>query len=107
MTSQWNRRDILRGLTAISAAALVPRKQAIALDGDHPVEIQFTPVSAHTLRLSLVPAGGGAAAKTILSNGSLAKESWGTPVHSSSQDASRELCGQYFRLKISENPLST
>jgi alpha-glucosidase (family GH31 glycosyl hydrolase) len=106
MTSQWNRRDILRGLTAISAAALVPRKQAIALDGDHPVEIQFTPVSAHTLRLSLVPAGGGAAAKTILSNGSLAKESWGTPVHSSSQDASRELSVDNFRLKISQNPLS-
>src|SRR3984957_8333497 len=105
MTSQWNRRDILRGLTAISAAAFVPLKQAIAIDGDHPVEIQVTPVSSHTLRLSLVPAGGGAA-KTIPSNGSLAKESWGTPVHSSSQDASRALSVDNFRLKISQNPLS-
>ena len=57
------------------------------------------------MRLSLVPAGGGAA-KTIPSNGSLAKESWGTPVHSSSQDASRELSVGNFRLKISQNPLS-
>ena len=105
MTSQWNRRDVLRGLTAISAAALVPLKQAIAIDGGHAVEIQITPVSSHTLRLSLLSANG-AASKTIPSNGSLVKESWGTPVHPSSQDASRELSVGNFRLNISQNPLN-
>ena len=74
---------MLRGLTAVSTAALVPLGQAIALNQvDRQVEIQVTPVSEHTLRLSLVPTVGDAA-KSIPSDGSLVKESWGTPVRAS------------------------
>jgi alpha-glucosidase/alpha-D-xyloside xylohydrolase len=106
MTSQWNRRDVLRGLTAISTAALVPLSKAIALNQvDAQVEIQVTPVSEHTLRLSLVPTARDTA-QSIPSNGSLVKESWGTPIHASGQESGRDISVGNFRLKISWSPIS-
>src|SRR5579864_1075209 len=104
MKSQWNRRDVLRGLTAISTAALVTPKCAVAIDASDPqAEIQITPVSEQTIRLSLLPTG----LKTpIPFNGSLVKESWGTPVIPNRRETDRELSIGSFRLKISWNPIS-
>jgi alpha-glucosidase (family GH31 glycosyl hydrolase) len=104
MKSQWNRRDVLRGLTAISTAALVTPKRAVAIDASDPqAEIQITPVSEQTIRLSLLPTG----LKTpIPFNGSLVKESWGTPVIPNRRETDRELSIGSFRLKISWNPIS-
>src|SRR5215469_12756560 len=106
MTSQWNRRDVLRGLTAISTAAFVPLSRAVAINQvAPPVEIQVTPVSEHTLRLSLVPTASDTAT-SIPSNGSLVKESWGTPVRASEQEAGRDISVGSFRLKILWSPIS-
>jgi len=106
MTSQWNRRDVLRGLTAISTAAFVPLSKAGAINQVDPeVEIQVTLVSEHTLRLSLVTTASDTS-KSIPSNGSLARESWGTPVRASGQEAGRDISLGSFRLKISWSPIS-
>jgi alpha-glucosidase (family GH31 glycosyl hydrolase) len=106
MTSQWNRRDVLRGLTAISAAACVPLSKAVAANEIDPqIEIQLTPVSEHTLRLSLVRTVS-VTSKAIPSDGSLVKESWGTPVRASRQEAGRDVSVGNFRLKVSWSPVS-
>src|SRR5215469_8676633 len=104
MSSQWNRRDVLRGLTAISTAALVPLSNAPGSQADPQIEVQATPVTAHTLRLSLVPAAD--TSKSIPSDGSLIKESWGTPVRATRQATNNEISIANFRLKISWSPLS-
>lgn len=106
MTSQWNRRDVLRGLTAISTAALVPLSKAVAINQlDPQIEIQITPVSEHTLRLSFLPTASNAS-KVIPVNGSLVKESWGTPVRVTQQEAGRDISVGNFRAKVSLSPVS-
>ena len=56
MTSQWNRRDILRGLTVVSTTAFIPaRRERALIAWDPAIEIQITSVSPHTLRLSFLP----------------------------------------------------
>src|SRR5215831_8857793 len=105
MTSQWNRRDVLRGLSAMSAAACVPLSKAAAQDQVSPqIEILVRFVSEHTLKLSLVPTVG-AASKAIPSNGSLIKESWGTPIRATPTGGHDIAVGK-FRLKISWSPIS-
>jgi alpha-glucosidase (family GH31 glycosyl hydrolase) len=104
MKSQWNRRDVLRGLTAISTGALVTPKRAVAIRASDPrVEIQVTPVSEQTIRLSILPLG---LRTPIPFDGSLVKESWDTPVIPSPRETDRELSIGSFRLKISWNPIS-
>src|SRR5690349_3927115 len=58
MGPKWNRRDVLKGLAAASTAIVLPRD----LQGsqqDEPiaapqVEVQITPLSPHTFRLSIL-----------------------------------------------------
>src|SRR5215831_6752185 len=104
MTSQWNRREVLRGLTAVSTAAFVPLSRAFRSQADPQVEVQVTSVSEHTLRLSLMPAAD--TSKAISSDGSLVKESWGTPVRATRQATSNEISIGNFRIKIAWAPLS-
>ncbi len=104
MSSQWNRRDVLRGLTAVSTAALIPAKPDLAFGApDASIEIQITSVSQHTVRLSFLPT---ADAAPIPLNGSLVKEDWGVPIRASQQQPGRETIIGNFRLKISWNPVS-
>ena len=104
MSSQWNRRDVLRGLTAVSTAALIPAKRGLAFGTpDTPIEFQFTSVSPHTLRLSLLPTGG---RRPIPHNGSLVKDDWGTPIRATEQQSTREISVGEFRVKFSWNPIS-
>src|SRR5215469_4064575 len=106
MTSQWNRRDMLRGLTAISTAVLVPLSKAVAMHQVDPqIEIQITPVSEHTLRLSLLPTASNPS-KVIPVNGSLVKQSWGTPVRVSREEAGRDISVGNFRARISSSAVS-
>ena len=106
MTSQWNRRDVLKGLTAISTTALIPLKRAAALDApESAIEVQITSVSEHTLRLSFLPAGD-ERPKSIPLNGSLIKESWGNPVRASQHEAGREISVGKFGVKVSWSPIS-
>ena len=104
MTSQWNRRDVLRGLTAVSTSALIPFKRELALGApDAPIEIQITSVSPHTLRLSFLPIND---ETSIPLNGSLVKDSWGVPIRASQQQSGREVSIGNLRLTISWNPVS-
>jgi alpha-glucosidase (family GH31 glycosyl hydrolase) len=103
MTCQWNRRDVLRGLTAVSTAAFIPQKRELARASDAPIELQITSVSQHTLRLSFLPTGD---QMPIPLNGSLVKESWRTPVHTTQHQPAREMSVGNFQLKISWDPIS-
>lgn len=81
MNPHWNRRDVLKGLFAASTAMIVPG-QGLAQDAPasrRQVEIQITPISDFTFRLSILPVNNGSIAE-IGGDGSLVKESWGVPV---------------------------
>ena len=108
MNPRWNRRDVLKGLLAASTAMIVP-KQAAALDDAHAperqVEILITPVSAYTFRLSILPVNNGSVAD-IPMDGSLAKESWGSPIAKLRTEPTGPISVGSHRLKISLHPVS-
>jgi len=83
MKKRYDRREVLKGMSAACAAFLLPEEQvrvASALRiGGQDVEIQIGSVSKHTFRLSILPIKDGRVA-TIPTDGSLVRESWGTPV---------------------------
>ena len=79
MGPQWNRRDVLKGLAAASTAIVLPRDlqgsqqdEAIAAP---PVEIQITPVSPHTFRLSILAVDKNGIVQAIPSDGPLVQKS--------------------------------
>jgi alpha-glucosidase/alpha-D-xyloside xylohydrolase len=93
MGPKWNRRDVLKGLAAASTAIVLPRD----LQGsqqDEPIvapqaEIQITPVSPHTFRLSILALDKNGVVQALPSDGSLVQKSWGAPI--------AHLRGQYER----------
>jgi len=77
--NRYNRRDLLKTMGAASAALLLPRtgiaaESSTAAD----VEIQVVSVSAHTVRLSVIPVKDRQLV-SIPADGSLVKSSWGDP----------------------------
>jgi alpha-glucosidase (family GH31 glycosyl hydrolase) len=114
MTSLPNRREVLKGLAAASAAMIVSPKHVAARGAEpatrQPVEIQIGALSAHSIRLSIVPVTNGSAA-SIPSDGSLVQQSWGAPVAKvqvANVHAERErtIIVGTFRLKISFDSLN-
>lgn len=103
MNSEWNRRDVLRGFAAISTTMLVPRTTAKVASDASP-EIHATPVSDHTLRLSIFPAGNRSPIQ-VRSDGSLVKEDWGSPTLIQEQESPRDVTVGNFRLETSWHPL--
>jgi len=104
MCSEWSRRDVLRGLTAVSTAALIPVKREFAFGPpDIPIEVQLTAVSQHTLRVGLLELGD---ETPIPLNGSLVKETWGDSVRATRQQSDGEISVGDFRIKLSWNPVS-
>ncbi len=82
MARDWNRREVLTQLAGASAALMLPRKEAkgsthLRVVGED-CEVQLTSVSAHTLRLSILPIKQGIVTR-IPFDGSLVETSWGTP----------------------------
>jgi len=108
MNPQWNRRDVLKGLAAASTAMMVPSVMgASQKDGRAArlVEVQISPVSAHTFRMSILPVGENAVVGSIPLDGSLVQESWGAPVARLRAEAEQTIAAGGVQLKISLAPV--
>ena len=111
MSRRWNRRDILKGLVAASTAAVFRPKRATAgeltpvIGQQLEKEIQITPLSAHTFRLSILPVSNGSVG-AIPSDGSLVQEAWAAPTVKLRFEPGREIVAGDLRLKISFSPVS-
>ncbi len=85
MDDGWNRRRVLKQLTLVAGTLVLPARYLFARPSLAGVrrdwEIQISSISAHTLRLSMLPRGDGAMS-TIPMDGSLVQASWGAPVAS-------------------------
>lgn len=106
MSSRWSRRDVLQGMAATSALALIPdRVRAFILsDNDSPVEIQITPVSDSTLRIGLFPKGE-VPSQPAPSDGSLVRDSWNVP-KTALRESQKEVSVGNFKLMASWSPIS-
>jgi len=97
---------MLKGCAAISGAAMIPsgvfRSQDTSASGQQ-LEIQITPVSDHTLRLTLQPKG---SERSIFDDGSLVQNSWDASPTTLNEGAARDLSVGRFRLNVSWHPIS-
>lgn len=73
-----SRRDVLKAMGAASAAFLLPRYAGAQSGQSSDLQIQIAPVSAHTIRLSVIPVNEGKPTP-IPEDGSLVQASWGAP----------------------------
>jgi alpha-glucosidase (family GH31 glycosyl hydrolase) len=108
MSPRWNRRDILKGLLAASTAMVVPEHgaaQDVAPSSAGQIEIQITPISAYTFRLSILPVNNGSVAR-IPTDGSLVRESWSAPVTKLRSGSAEAISVGNLRLKVSVHPAS-
>ena len=109
MNHRWNRRDLLKGLLAASAAVLAqPTRSEIQEDKSAPsgqVEVQIGLVSSHTFRLSVLPLTNIGAVERIPYDGSLVQESWGAPSAKLRADASHTVTAGSNRVEISLRPV--
>lgn len=106
MSPQWSRRDVLKGFAAIPGAILVRpdllQSGNTRVDGPK-IQLQATPVSDHTLRLTLLPLGE-RAERAVPNDGSLVQESWSATTAQVSEESGRELSIGRFHLNVSWHP---
>jgi alpha-glucosidase/alpha-D-xyloside xylohydrolase len=106
MSPRWNRRDVLKGLLAASSALFASKEAKSGAQLPEPqVEIQITPVSTCTFRLSILPLNNGSVGD-IAMDGSLVKKSWGSPIAKLRAAPTRTISAGNLRLKISFEPVS-
>ena len=110
MTKPWNRRQWLAQLAAASAGILLPQRASPA-GGDLRIagedcEIRLTSVSRNLIRISVLAIRRGEA-RSIGSDGSLVRTSWGPPVATirNTSQAQTIPCGNMI-VQISLNPLA-
>jgi alpha-glucosidase (family GH31 glycosyl hydrolase) len=106
--SRWSRRDVLKSLFAASAAVIAPKgttAKPSAPVPKRPMEIQITPLSNTTFRLSFLPVVNSLVGE-IPSDGSLVQESWGTPVEKLREQSKKAISVGSLRLNVSVNPIS-
>jgi alpha-glucosidase (family GH31 glycosyl hydrolase) len=110
MSPRWNRREVLKGLVAASSAMFVPKQARAGPRPPEPqVEIQITPVSASTFRLSMFAANHGSnhgSVGEIPLDGSLVRKSWGSPIAKLQTAPTGTISAGHLRLKISFQPVS-
>src|SRR5579864_509241 len=110
MNKQYDRRQILQGMSAACATYLLKgkdqsSKQSLRVAG-RDVEVQIVSVSEHTFRLSVLPLKDGQVAE-IPKDGSLVRDSWGAPV-AIFQNAAQEkiiTCDE-FNISVNFGPLT-
>ena len=108
MSPRWNRREVLKGLLAASTAIMVPTREAaqdVAPSPAGQIEIQITPISSFTFRLSILPVENGSVTK-ITTDGSLVRDSWIAPVMKLRAGSAEAISVGNFRLKVSVHPVS-
>jgi alpha-glucosidase (family GH31 glycosyl hydrolase) len=113
MTKRFDRREVLKGVGAACAAILLPQKAGAASPqasglrvAGQDVEIQISSVSAHTLRLAILPIKDGKAV-AVPDDGSLVRTTWGEPLAKLRGDArSQSVKSGNLTVKVSTDPLS-
>jgi alpha-glucosidase (family GH31 glycosyl hydrolase) len=110
MSGRWGRRQVLKHLAATSAALVLPRGIAPSSLLEAPAatdcEIQISAVSAHTVRLAVLPVNGGIVS-TIPSDQSLVQTSWGEPIaRLRSNVAAQELPAGNLKVHVSTDPVA-
>src|ERR1700739_2334292 len=107
MCPYWSRRDVLKGLVAASATWIQPATgQAVREPSSSAsVEIEVTPITSLTFRLSILQGENGSAV-SIPSDGSLSQASWGAPVARLRSDPSRQIEAGISRLTITFHPVT-
>jgi alpha-glucosidase (family GH31 glycosyl hydrolase) len=112
MGKSIDRRQLLKVMGAACAAGILPERLAAGISFAGPsianqeTEIQVSPVSEHTFRLSVLPLDGGKPA-AISRDGSLVRESWGAPAAAlRGKFAARTIpCGN-LRVRVATDPLT-
>jgi len=83
MSKQSSRRTLLKQLAALSATIALPTEKFVGEPSNPAVgrdcEVQVATVSAHTVRLSVLPIQDGKIVEVPL-NGALVRDSWGLPI---------------------------
>ena len=110
MSKRINRREALKGVGAACAAFMLPASaEAIPAwlrIADQDVEIRITSVSAHTLRLTILPTKNGRVG-VVTNDASLVREEWGSPVAKLSGElADQRVTCRDFTVNVSANPLT-
>jgi hypothetical protein len=109
MSTQYDRRQVLKVVSATCAAFFLPGTGVASEGGIGPaeedLEIQVFSVSAHTLRLSIFSAGRGGEA--VPGDGSLVRETWDGPITKlSGEFAERDVKVGDLSVKIAPSPLT-
>jgi len=107
MRQEWKRRELLKGVVFTSAAMILPANlpgPKGATDAEAQLQVEVTPVSIHTFRLSILHGGSPTPAR---SDGSLARESWGAPIAKvkAGSGGSGKIIVAGVEMKISFQPL--
>ena len=109
MSAEWNRRDVLKSLVAASSAFIVPLPGGDLKDNASStaaaLEVQITPVSSNTFRVSILKTADGSVTP-IPSNGSLVKETWGAPAATLRAGSARPIEVGNVRFTVAFDPVS-
>jgi alpha-glucosidase/alpha-D-xyloside xylohydrolase len=110
MNDQWSRRTLLKQLAALSATLALPTEKFVGEPTTAAVsrdcEVQIAAVSAHTVRLTVLPVHNGESGE-IPSDGALVRESWGAPIaRLRGQELGQAIQSGNLRVRASLDPLS-
>jgi alpha-glucosidase (family GH31 glycosyl hydrolase) len=110
MIESWNRRGVLKQLAIASAALALPADKVFATpandSADRDLEVQISSVSAHTVRLTVLPLQHGKTAE-ISYFGALAREPWGGKVtRQRGRNTGQTIQFGELKVRVSTDPLS-
>jgi alpha-glucosidase/alpha-D-xyloside xylohydrolase len=111
MKGQFSRRDVVKAALIAGTAAIIKPARAEAPDlslsiASTPVELNLTTVSAHTIRLTILPVRDGAS-QQVLSDGAIVENEWSPALAQiRSLPGERKLRSGNLIISVSPRPLS-